>query len=398
MRAATKTVSTLALLLVALPVNAALTAVALLRSLVVEPRRAVRGRPEDDPGQRRQDDQGAAARPLLPSGGASGDPRRVAQVPAHRAPVLAGGGPLLHRPGPAGGRLRRRAGRDRAPGGGGRLRPGVQPGRQPLRRAGEAGRRTARSCTSTSMPRAGSTTSTRSRSPRRRSASPCPTRTASPTRSRCSTSTSPPSGRTYILKSIAVRPGPAAGPDAATAAHAGRDGRVRAHAADLPGATRGSCRSSSTARSTARTARCATGTCSCTAAASRRRSRSTTRWSNNPEIEAWVRRFVGALGLTGQVSFDFIRSADGAVYAIECNPRTHSAITMFYDHPGRGAGLPARTASTRSGRRATSRPTYWIYHELWRLRHAAADAPPAAGARSRAGRTRSSTGPIRCRS
>jgi predicted ATP-grasp superfamily ATP-dependent carboligase len=88
--------------------------------------------------------------------------------------------------------------------------------------------------------------------------------------------------------------------------------------------------------------------------------------ADKPEIEAWVRRFVGPLKLTGQVSFDFIQAADGQVYAIECNPRTHSAITMFYNHPGLAAayldpGAPAVKPT------AASRPTYWIYHELWRL-------------------------------
>lgn len=88
--------------------------------------------------------------------------------------------------------------------------------------------------------------------------------------------------------------------------------------------------------------------------------------ADKPEIEAWVRGFVGPLKLTGQVSFDFIQAADGRVYAIECNPRTHSAITMFYNHPGLAAayldpGAPAVTPT------AGSRPTYWIYHELWRL-------------------------------
>jgi predicted ATP-grasp superfamily ATP-dependent carboligase len=87
---------------------------------------------------------------------------------------------------------------------------------------------------------------------------------------------------------------------------------------------------------------------------------------DKPEIEAWVRGFVGPLKLTGQVSFDFIQADDGQVYAIECNPRTHSAITMFYDHPGLAAayldpGAPAVKPT------AASRPTYWIYHELWRL-------------------------------
>ncbi len=88
--------------------------------------------------------------------------------------------------------------------------------------------------------------------------------------------------------------------------------------------------------------------------------------ADKPEIEAWVRRFAAALRLTGQVSFDFIQAGDGRVYAIECNPRTHSAITMFHDHPG-----VARAYLEDGGGEIrplpTSRPTYWIYHELWRL-------------------------------
>jgi hypothetical protein len=88
--------------------------------------------------------------------------------------------------------------------------------------------------------------------------------------------------------------------------------------------------------------------------------------ADKPAIEAWVRRFAGALKLTGQVSFDFIEGEDGQVYAIECNPRTHSAITMFYNHPGLaraylddGAGVIEPLPD--------SRPTYWLYHELWWL-------------------------------
>lgn len=85
----------------------------------------------------------------------------------------------------------------------------------------------------------------------------------------------------------------------------------------------------------------------------------------DPEIEAWVARFVGALGLTGQFSFDFIRAPDGVAYAIECNPRTHSAITMFYDHPGVAAAY-LEDGAGRVTPRASSRPTYWFYWELWR--------------------------------
>ncbi|MBC7632968.1 MAG: ATP-grasp enzyme [Flavobacterium sp.] len=87
---------------------------------------------------------------------------------------------------------------------------------------------------------------------------------------------------------------------------------------------------------------------------------------DDPEIEAWVRHFVGALQLTGQVSFDFIRADDGRLYAIECNPRTHSAITMFYDQPDVAKayledGVPEVKPLE------SCRPTYWLYHELWRL-------------------------------
>jgi predicted ATP-grasp superfamily ATP-dependent carboligase len=86
----------------------------------------------------------------------------------------------------------------------------------------------------------------------------------------------------------------------------------------------------------------------------------------HPEILRWVTHFVSSLRLTGQVSFDFIESADGTVYAIECNPRTHSAITMFYDDPRlAGAYLTDNHPLVTPGKDA--RPTYWSYHELWRL-------------------------------
>lgn len=87
---------------------------------------------------------------------------------------------------------------------------------------------------------------------------------------------------------------------------------------------------------------------------------------DKPEIEAWVRHFVGSLKLTGQVSFDFIQADDGSVYAIECNPRTHSAITMFYDHPELASAYLESGFPTIKPLKS-SRPTYWIYHEIWRL-------------------------------
>lgn len=89
---------------------------------------------------------------------------------------------------------------------------------------------------------------------------------------------------------------------------------------------------------------------------------------NNPQILAWVKHFIQEMGITGQVSFDFIQTADGIVYAIECNPRTHSAITMFYNHPGvADAYLGEIPASEPLQPLVSSKPTYWLYHEIWRL-------------------------------
>ncbi len=87
------------------------------------------------------------------------------------------------------------------------------------------------------------------------------------------------------------------------------------------------------------------------------------------DIEAWIRTFAGSLKLTGQVSFDFMQADDdGQVYAIECNPRTHSAITMFYNHPDVAkAYLDLKPLAPTVQPLASSRPTYWIYHEIWRL-------------------------------
>jgi predicted ATP-grasp superfamily ATP-dependent carboligase len=87
---------------------------------------------------------------------------------------------------------------------------------------------------------------------------------------------------------------------------------------------------------------------------------------DKPDIRRWVETFLAPLDLTGQASFDFIEASDGTVYAIECNPRTHSAITMFYDHPDVAAAYLTDDHPTVVPT-ASSRPTHWIYHELWRL-------------------------------
>lgn len=85
-----------------------------------------------------------------------------------------------------------------------------------------------------------------------------------------------------------------------------------------------------------------------------------------PEIAAWVRGFVEPLALTGQTSFDLIQTDDGTVLPLECNPRTHSAITMF-DDPAALARAYLEDGVPTLLPQPSSRPTYWLYHELWRL-------------------------------
>ncbi|MGF1514026.1 MAG: ATP-grasp enzyme [Elainellaceae cyanobacterium] len=86
-----------------------------------------------------------------------------------------------------------------------------------------------------------------------------------------------------------------------------------------------------------------------------------------PDILDWVRHFVQAMALTGQASFDFIRAEDGTPYAIECNPRTHSAITLFYNHPGVAEAYLGEAQPEPLQPLPGGKPTYWLYHELWRL-------------------------------
>jgi predicted ATP-grasp superfamily ATP-dependent carboligase len=89
---------------------------------------------------------------------------------------------------------------------------------------------------------------------------------------------------------------------------------------------------------------------------------------DKPAIKAWVDRFLAVVPGTGQASFDFIETADGTPYAIECNPRAHSAITLFYNHPGVAeAYLNPETPTQPIQPLPDSKPTYWLYHELWRL-------------------------------
>ena len=91
---------------------------------------------------------------------------------------------------------------------------------------------------------------------------------------------------------------------------------------------------------------------------------------NKPMILEWVRDFCSRANLSGQASFDFIESSEnGRPYAIECNPRTHTAITTFYNHP-LVAEAYLDTKPLRNGPiqpYSHTRETYWLYHELWNL-------------------------------
>lgn len=84
-----------------------------------------------------------------------------------------------------------------------------------------------------------------------------------------------------------------------------------------------------------------------------------------PEVHHWVSRFAEQLGGKGQASFDFILTENGRVMPIECNPRTHSAITLFHDQPEAATGYWSDGSDTYQPRLNTT-PTYWLYHEVQR--------------------------------
>ncbi len=88
---------------------------------------------------------------------------------------------------------------------------------------------------------------------------------------------------------------------------------------------------------------------------------------DKPAIKTWVERFVAGMpGLTGQASFDFLETPAGDVYAIECNPRTHSAVTMFAGDP-RVAAAFLDDGTPLVEPLPGYRPTYWFYNEVWRV-------------------------------
>lgn len=50
---------------------------------------------------------------------------------------------------------------------------------------------------------------------------------------------------------------------------------------------------------------------------------------HHEKIVQWVKDFAKKTSFTGMLAFDFIETAEGNLYAIECNPRITSGVTLF---------------------------------------------------------------------
>lgn len=49
----------------------------------------------------------------------------------------------------------------------------------------------------------------------------------------------------------------------------------------------------------------------------------------NPVLLEWITQFVKSIKYTGQIAFDIIKTEDGSLWPIECNPRCTSGIHLF---------------------------------------------------------------------
>jgi predicted ATP-grasp superfamily ATP-dependent carboligase len=85
---------------------------------------------------------------------------------------------------------------------------------------------------------------------------------------------------------------------------------------------------------------------------------------DHPEIFKWISQFVGEIGFTGQIAFDFIETKSGEVYPLECNPRATSGAHLFSvkDDIGRALfGTASETILIGSGRIGKIGLAMWIY-------------------------------------
>jgi predicted ATP-grasp superfamily ATP-dependent carboligase len=53
----------------------------------------------------------------------------------------------------------------------------------------------------------------------------------------------------------------------------------------------------------------------------------------DPITFRWVQKFVQAVNFTGQIAFDFMKTSEGELFALECNPRATSGIHILARHP-----------------------------------------------------------------
>lgn len=53
---------------------------------------------------------------------------------------------------------------------------------------------------------------------------------------------------------------------------------------------------------------------------------------HHQEILTWIENFIGKIGFTGQIAFDFIQLPNKKIYAIECNPRATSGVHLFKEN------------------------------------------------------------------
>ncbi|WP_377506863.1 hypothetical protein [Octadecabacter sp. R77987] len=82
---------------------------------------------------------------------------------------------------------------------------------------------------------------------------------------------------------------------------------------------------------------------------------------DDPAVRNFVQTYVAKTGWHGQISFDFIRTADGMALPLECNPRATSGVHFFRDPKGfLGAmdGIPIAPDVTSS---QTLPLAMWVY-------------------------------------
>lgn len=70
---------------------------------------------------------------------------------------------------------------------------------------------------------------------------------------------------------------------------------------------------------------------------------------------AFAQAVVAKLNFTGQIAFDFIRSTEGELYVLECNPRATSGVHLFGDDVVRAFIKSSSPIQPQSGRKAALR-------------------------------------------